>query len=484
MKKFILYSFTAVSSLLFVLHGQNSFAQQPNIVLFIADDLSRNDLGCYGSTQVRTPNIDALAKDGIKFNNAFLTISSCSPSRSSIITGRYPHNTGAAELHSPLGEEQVFFPSLLKDGGYYTAQAGKWHIGGQSSDPNGPAVKAFDRAGGSKKDGGGESGALKWLPYLQERPRDKPFFMWFSPHDVHREYWDKEITDAYDPNQVKPSKFYVNNEVTRRDLAGYYNEVTRFDHHVGEVVKELKKQGVFDNTIIIIMSDNGKPFPRGKTLLYEEGIMTPFIVHYPAKIKKSNQESNSLLSVIDLAPTLVEMAGVKVSPTFQGKSFAKLLDNPSQKFRNYVFAEHNWHANEAYERLIATEDYLLIENKRPNLAVKASMSEPTGKALANAYKNKKLTPLQEEIFLMPRPELSLFNRKKDVDQISNIAKKEKVTADKLLAVLRQWQLETGDTTPKYLKPDRSAKMSEDYMSKVEMPGAAKNAKLINRPGPF
>ncbi len=460
--------------------------EKPNIVILLADDVSSNDIGCYGNPLVKTPNIDALAKDGMRFDNVFLTISSSSPSRSSIMTGRYPHNTGACELHSPIGDEQVFFPCLLKDAGYYTALAGKFHIGGSSIEPNGPAAKCFDRAGGSRKDGGGESGSLMWVPYLKERPKDKPFFMWFAAHDAHRNYWDKEldVIEPYNPSDVVPSQFYVNDGPTRKDLAGYYNEVTRFDYFIGEVVKELKSQQVFDNTIIVVLADNGRGFPRAKTLLYEDGIMTPFIVHFPKKIKQNGSVCNSLMSVIDLAPTLTELAGAKSSPTFQGKSFAKLLENPKQKFRQYAFAEHNWHANEAYERMVCTEDYMLIVNKRPNLPVKASMDTPTGKSLIKGHESKTLTKVQEEMFEMPRKEVMLFDRKKDPEQINDLAKANPALRNQLLKVLAQWQDETGDTLPEYLKPDRSKEKKVDYLDLVEMPGASKNATLINKPGPF
>lgn len=458
--------------------------EKPNIVLIIADDVSRDDFSCYGHPTVKTPNIDALANDGLKFMNMFLTTSSSSPSRSSIITGRYPHNTGACELHSPLGEEQVFFPCLLKDAGYYTAQAGKWHIGGDSTEPNGPAMKCFDRAGGSRKDGGGESGSKMWVPYLKERPKDKPFFMWFAAHDAHRSYWDKEqVLDSYDPDEIVPSPFFVNDAPTRKDLVGYYNEVSRFDYYVGEVVKELKAQNVFDNTIIIVMADNGRGFPRAKTLLLDDGIISPFVVHFPKKIKQKGAVCNSLVSVIDIAPTLLELGGAKSSPTLQGQSFSKLLEKPAQKFRQYTFAEHNWHANEAYERMICTEDYVLIENKRPNLRVKGSMDSPTGKSLTKAHKNKELNEMQEEIFSMPRKEVVVFDRAADKNQMNDISKKEKKVTKSLLSKLHQWQDETGDTLPEYLKPDRSKK-KVDYLDKVEMPGASKKANLINNPGPF
>lgn len=458
---------------------------RPNIVIILADDVSRNDFGCYGNTQVKTPNIDALAKQGIKFNNTFLTISSCSPSRSSIMTGRYPHNTGAAELHSPIGEEQLFFPCLLKEAGYYIAQAGKWHIGGESIEPNGPALKCFDKVGGSRKDGGGYSGAEKWVPYLQTRPKDKPFFMWFAAHDAHRNYWDKDsVSYHYNPDSIKPSEFYVNDAATRKDLAGYYSEITRFDSFVGKVVAELKAQKVFDNTIIVVMADNGRPFPRAKTLLYEEGIMTPFIISYPNGMKNKGLESNSLISVVDIAPTLIELAGAKQSETFQGKSFAKLLKEPDKDFRRYVFAEHNWHVSEAYERMIATNDFLLIENKRHNLLVSASMDTPTGASLKKAHTNNKLNKIQDEAFFkMPRNTVELYDRKKDTAQIKNIAKENSKKVAELLKVLYQWQDETGDTAPEYLKPSRSQK-DVSYLDLVEMPGASKNAKMINTPGPF
>lgn len=461
-------------------------AEKPNMVIIIGDDISSADLGCYGSKQVKTPNIDALASTGMKFTNAYLTISSSSPSRSSIITGRYPHNTGACELHSPLGEEQIFFPSAIKQQGYYTAQAGKWHIGGDSTEPNGPALKCFDRTGGSRKDGGGDSGSKRFVQYLRERPKDKPFFMWFAPHDAHRDYWDKEVSEieTYNPDNVTPDMFHVNDAPTRKDLAGYYNEVTRFDLYVGKVVEELKQQNIFENTIIIVMADNGRPFPRAKTLLYQDGIKTPFIVHYPKGISKKGSVCNSLVSVIDIAPTLVKLAGGELSPTFQGQSFEKLFTNPDQKFRQYVFAEHNWHANEAYERMIATEQYVLIENKRPMLTVKANMDTPTGKSLQKGYKENTLTELQVELLDTPRPEVMLFDIKKDVRQINNLTKKNAKIASDLLKVLHQWQDETGDTTPKYLKPDRSKEKSVNYLHLVEMPGASKHATLNNNPGPF
>ncbi len=183
--------------------------KQPNIVFIIGDDVGCYDLGCYGNKGIKTPFIDRMASEGMRFNNTFLTTSSCSPSRVSIITGRYPHNTGACELHSPLPANQRLFPEILKKGGYYTAQAaGKWHFGTtpvihskSEFDQLDPAVRAFDRisAIGEENGNGGEG---MWIKTLQERPIDKPFFMWFAAYDSHRTWGADDFSVQNSPDNV------------------------------------------------------------------------------------------------------------------------------------------------------------------------------------------------------------------------------------------------------------------------------------------
>ncbi|MCK7556511.1 sulfatase [Chitinophaga sedimenti] len=383
------------------LHAQT---KQPNVIIFIADDVSYNDLGCMGHPVVKTPAIDQLAKNGLRFTNAYLTTSSCSPSRVSILTGRYPHNTGAAELHSAIPAGQIAFPKLLKDGGYYTAQAGKWHLGSSGVKPDGVFLNAFDRVGGSHAEGGGPGGEELWVDYIQQRPKDKPFFMWFAAQDAHRGWDSAHKPIKYSERDVKVPANLVDTKTTRNDFVRYYEEVSRFDHYVGKVVDELKTQGVLDNTLIIIMADNGRPFPRNKTRMYDEGIKTPLVIHWPAGLKARNEVSSSLVSVIDIAPTILELAGISGSPTIQGKSFKKLLAAPTAKFRNYVFAEHNWHSFRAYERMVRTDQFVYIENGLPeqsNVGATDIMGGAAGTALKNHYQAGKATPLQSLIFITP-----------------------------------------------------------------------------------
>ena len=153
MKYFLTFLFTA-----FLFHSV-SLADKPNVVFFIADDVSQEDFGCYGHPVIQTPNVDSLAKQGIRFDNAYLTTSSCSPTRCSIITGRYPHNTGAPELHVRLPKEQIRFPELLREAGYYTVLSGKNHMFGNKD-------RAFDRITG----GGGPGKEKDWVNHVKDRP--------------------------------------------------------------------------------------------------------------------------------------------------------------------------------------------------------------------------------------------------------------------------------------------------------------------------
>lgn len=463
----------------------HTFAKTPpNIILIIGDDISWDDLGAYGNPLIKTPNIDALARHGMKFTGVFLTSSSCSPSRTSILTGRYPHNTGAAELHAPLPEHLTYFPELLQKKGYYTALAGKWH--------EGPATKrAYDTLLIDPKQNG-EGGEEQWVSLLQNRPKDKPFFFWLAPLDAHRPWSSETVGHRHNPDtEIAVPPTLVDDAETRRDLKAYYDEIARIDHYLGLLKKELESQQISDNTIIIFMADNGRAFPGSKTRLYDRGIKTPFLVSWPAGIR-SGQTCESLISSIDIAPTLLQLAGAKPAAPIQGQSFAKLLTSPMQPFRNYIFSEHNWHDYEAYERGIRTKDFLYIVNKRPQLdnggPIDANQS-PSAKAL-QAFPRERLTKLQSDALLLPRPMEEFYVLKKDPLQQNNLAGKSAYAKqqEELKRVLANWQSQTNDTEPAQLTPDwYDRKTGEPLPAKGkrgEMPGQAKKAAFVDAKGPF
>lgn len=347
-------------------------ADRPNIIFIIADDVSWNDLGCYGNTAARTPNLDQLAAKGRRFDEAYLTASSCSPSRSSIITGRYPHNNGrASELHQPIAAHLPWFPRLLREAGYYTALVGKHHMtSDKPAEGEKPQPEPFDLVDAGNETGN-KGGHATWVKTLQERPKDKPFFFWFASLDAHRD-WDADTDwkeDLYgpkhDPAKVIVPPFLSDDAATRQDLASYYNEITRLDYFVGKVVEELEQHGALDNTLILMMADNGRAFPRAKTRLHDSGMKTPFIAHWPAGIQQPGTPSQSLVSAIDVAPTILELAGVPVAPTMQGVSLAPVFAQPNAEVRKHAFSEHNWHDYAAHGRSVRSEGFLYIRNNRP-----------------------------------------------------------------------------------------------------------------------
>ncbi|MFT4032843.1 MAG: sulfatase [Siphonobacter sp.] len=457
--------------------------KQPNIIFIIADDISLEDIGCYGNPAIKTPNIDQLAKDGLRFTNVYVTSSSCSPSRTSILTGRYPHNTGAAELHSELPAHLTYFPEQLQKAGYYTALLGKWHEGKQTR-------RAYDTliVGETLNGPGGEN---QWITTLQNRPKDKPFFFWLAPFDAHRDWSADDFPNAHNPQtEVRVPSTLVDTKETRQDLASYYNETGRLDFYVGELRKELEREGIADNTILIFTSDNARPFPGSKTRLTDRGIRTPFVMSWAKGITKRGTVP-ALVSSIDIAPTLLGLAGAASPTSIQGKSFAQLLQHPETAFRTFIFAEHNWHDYEAYERCVRTKDFLYILNLRPHLdnggPIDANQS-PAAKALKNA--RPQLTLLQEDTFLKPRPQEEFYDLRKDPEQLHNQIANDTYLKERtqLIRTLRLWQQQTGDTAPVKLTPDWYDRETGQALPakgiRGEMPGAAKQADHINAKGPF
>jgi arylsulfatase len=465
------------------------FSERPNIVFFIADDVSQDDFGCYGHPVIKTPHIDSLSANGMRFDNAYLTTSSCSPSRCSIITGRYPHNTGAPELHVRLPQQQVRFPELLREAGYYTVLSGKNHMFGNKD-------RAFDRITG----GGGPGKEEDWVGHVKDRPKDKPFFFWLASTDAHRAWSITKEAPRYDPSDVIIPPYLVDTPVTREDLTGYYHEVSRFDHYIGLVTAELKKQGVLENTMIVVAADNGRPFPRCKSRMYDSGIKTPWVVHFPEVIKNP-AITQSLISVIDLSATCLELAGIKSPESIQGRSFLPILKAPEITMREVVFAEHNWHVYRNHERMVRFGDYLYIKNNfhnQPNLCYESDDHYPAGEELWKAHAAGKTQPDQQQVFANPCPPEELFQVTEDPHQLSNLVEDKKHTKalNQARSLLAKWMEQTGDSIPanptpnrhdppriengKILPPGKAGTRNPH----AEMPGASRNAPKINHPGPI
>jgi len=454
--------------------AQLAWSAQPNFIFFITDDISPEDLGPYGHKVVKTPHLDRMAAEGLVFDNAYLTASSCSVSRCSMITGRYPHNTGAPELHLPLPESQRSFVQVFRDAGYHTVLSGKNHMG-----------KAEQLGFEKSTSGGKPAGSEDWSEILQNRPKDRPFFAWFGSYDAHRDWQINDKAPVYDPATVVVPPYLVDGPETRQDLADYFHEVSRTDYFLGQLFAELERQGIAEQTYVIYCTDNGRPFPRCKTRLYDSGIKTPLLVWRPGTIQPGR--SSSLVSAIDFSATFLDLAGLESLPTIQGVSFAKVLSDPKAVVRDFAFAEHNWHVFGAHERMVRHGDWLYIRNNRPNqqnLCVESDDTFPAGKELWAAHAAGKTTRPQQDIFLNPRPQEELYRVGEDPHQLYNLASDTTFaeTLVSLRGVLEQWTAQTGDTNPANPTPDRIGKKGQQ--SRGELPGESANATSINHPGPI
>lgn len=418
---------------------------RPNYLIFIADDHGMGDLGCYGHPAVRTPNIDRIASEGMRFDRAFLTISSCSPSRCSILTGRYPHNTGAEDLHMPLPSDQRSVARYLTPAGYECVSVGKWHLGNDEKRHWNKVVECQ-----------ADVMADRCIKVIEERDQDKPFFFWFASIDPHRGYQENTIEEPHDPNKVLVPPYLPDHPKIRKEIALYYDEIARFDQHIGRIRQALEKQGAWDNTLVIYMSDNGMPFPRAKTTLYDSGIRTPFIARWPGKVP-SKSTSNTLISAVDLIPTVLDLAGIQQKTT-QGHSFADVLSSPDAHHRDTVFAEANWHDFEHFSRAIRSDRFKLIRHyywDTPLWNSVDSINSITWQGMLEAREKNALTPAQSFLFEPTRPYEEFFVLDADPDELFNQIDVQQWQSEinRLRAQLDDWRIETQDRLPEKRRLD-------------------------------
>jgi arylsulfatase A-like enzyme len=411
----------------------------PNFVVFIADDHGDGDLGCYGNTSIRTPCIDRLASEGIRFDAAFLTTSSCSPSRASILTGRYPHNTGAEDLHQPLPDDQRTVAAYLRAADYTCAAVGKWHLGDAEREQWETIVEC-----------NGADIEPRSLELLASLPATRPFFLWIASTDPHRPYQLKTIDQPHDPSVVTVPAYLPDHPSIRKELALYYDEITRFDHCVGAVCGRLEQMGYARNTVVVYLSDNGMPFPRAKTTLYDSGIRTPLIVRWPGQVA-AGRTSDALISSIDLAPTLLALAGVQQT-TMQGRSMKPLLLGDSDDGREAVFGEANWHDFDQFTRAVRTVDFKLIRNyywQRPLWNSVDSINSITWQGLLECRQLNRLTGPQAFLFRQPRPYEELYDLRHDPLELNNLVDDPRYTDQlaRLRTQLDNWRVDTNDVMP-------------------------------------
>lgn len=303
--------------------------ERPNILFIIADDASFNSMSIYGSEYINTPNFDKLATEGVLFTNVYSNNPKCAPARASLLTGRYSWQLEEAVVHRPLMPEKwMFYPELLEKKDYVVGSTGKgWGPGIWTRGDANPAGKRYDSLtlnppynGISNKDYSGN-----FELFLEGKEKEKPFSFWLGTHEPHRSYEkDSYIKAKRSLKEVELQEFYPDNDIIRGDLLDYALEVEWFDEQIGRALKILEEHGELDNTLIIVTSDHGMPFPRVKGQIYEEGVHVPLAVRWGNRIKPGRIVKD-FINFPDFAPTIMEAAGLEPHPQMTGKSFLDLL---------------------------------------------------------------------------------------------------------------------------------------------------------------
>ncbi|MBL9144785.1 MAG: sulfatase [Verrucomicrobiaceae bacterium] len=448
------------------------FAAPPNVVLFIADDLGCRDLGCYGSTFYETPNLDRLAKQGAQFTNAYAACPVCSPSRAGLITGRYPQRTGVTDyigaaqpdkwkrntqlLPAPYAErlslEEVTLAEVLKDKGFATFFAGKWHLGTEGFWPEN---QGFDVNMGGIDRGGPYGRGKYFTPYDNPRLPDgppgehlpdrlateatkfidanktKPFLIYFPFYDVHTPLQSRaDLQAKYEAKRQQLGLEPKFGKEPPRDVrlvqehAVYAGMVEAMDAAVGKVLAKLDELGLAENTIVLFTSDNGGlstsegsptsnlPYRGGKGWLYEGGIREPLLIRWPAKVKPGSTIDTPVCG-IDLAPTLIDATGATTRPgqKLDGVSLLPVLTASGKLAERPLFWHYPHYGNQggAPGAAMRLGDWKLIE----------------------WFEGK----------------TELFNLATDISEKSDLAAQEPERVKTMLAQLKAWQADVGAKFP-------------------------------------
>lgn len=351
---------------------------RPNILLITADDLGLQ-LCCYGEQRIRTPQLDALAAEGVRFANAYVAQSSCSPSRAALLTGRWPHQNGQVGLAHRgfrMHPGQVTLPAVLKAAGYRTGIIGKLHVEPASDFP-------FDWMPAKEKVAAGPTRNVRWVAeqsrqfFASAKASGQPFFFYvnyFDPHGPLNDQTDQVAGLPERPLRADDVKEPLpgggdTDEARRLFTARYLNTVLRLDAGLGLLLGELKAAGFEQNTVVIVVSDNGIALPgaRGKTWCYELGVRVPMIVRWPG-LAKPGQARAETVSLLDVMPTLLEGIGGKPPEGLVGTSFLPLLRGESgENWREFLFTEMNFHTPDLFRPQRSARDrrYKLLLNLLP-----------------------------------------------------------------------------------------------------------------------
>lgn len=428
---------------LVALSARGAAPGHPNILFVLSDDHSYPFLSCYGDTNVRTPTIDRLAAEGMKFHRFFTAAPQCVPARAAFLSGRSPVAARITRFSSPLPRDVITFPELLREkAGYFTGVCGRtYHLDGSARGVGTVMGDLLRKHGlitfGERMDyvrtGSDTEAIVQMKEFLDRKPAEKPFCLWLNFSDPHHP-WNAPASFRPDPASLKLPPHWPDLPGMREQLADYCAEVNRVDSSFKSVLDVLAARGFAENTIVVFAGDNGLALPHGKGSLYDPGSNVPLVIRWPGVVQPGT-ESRALLSNEDLAPTLLAAVGVEPDAKMTGHSFLGLLKGAAYTPNKYIFVERGPHGsapvsvnmrNSGYDlsRCVRTERYKFIYNCTPWIPY-APVDSGGGAAwreMTAANEQGKLDAgLRATYFTAPRPVYELYDLEADPSELKNLS---------------------------------------------------------------
>lgn len=387
-------------------------AARPNILWLTCEDTGPH-LGCYGDAYSNTPNLDALAQRGVIYLHAWSTAPVCAPARTAIISGMYPSSTGAEHMRSwvPFPQRFSFYPQILRGAGYYCTNNSKedYNLINEG--------RIWDES----------SGKAHW----KNRPAGKPFFAIFNFTITHESQIRNRPHDLiHDPAKVRVPAYHPDTPEVRRDWAQYYDRITEMDAMAGEKIREVEEAGLADDTIVFFYGDHGSGMPRSKRCPYNSGLQVPLIVYIPPKFRhlappdyQPGGKTERLVGFVDLAPTVLSLAGVRPPEWMEGHAFLGPYASEPQPF---LFGLRG-RMDERYDLIRSVTDgrFVYIRNYMPYFPlgqhVTYMFQTPTTQVWRQLFDEGKLSQQQAYFWQRPRAPEELYDLETDPDEVNNLA---------------------------------------------------------------
>ena len=442
-------AFLSVTSIFAIFVARFDAAEsRPNILFCISDDQSYAHAGANGDPVVKTPGFDRVAREGLRFIHAFCDAPTCGPSRSAILTGQPIWRLEeAGNIHSTLPAKFATYTKLLEDAGYAIGFTGKgWspgrlEAGGRTVNPAGPQFEGKKLKapfkGITKKDY-----AANFDDFLAQVSEDQPFCFWLGTHEPHRGFENGAgRRTGKDPAKVVVPPIFPDHPIVRNDILDYYVEIEHFDRMVTRAIKTLEAVGQLENTIVVVTSDHGMPFPRAKASLYDDGARVPLAIRWSKGIRNSGRVVNSFVNLSDLAPTFLEAASLRPPQMMTAISLMDVFANKLKADRAsaYIAMERHDGCRKGGKgfpcRAIRTKDFLYVKNHEPDrwpagnpdrefcaryIPFGEVDSSPT-KTLIMDNKDKSAFKRFYDLAFAKRPGEELYSIKSDPGQLVNLA---------------------------------------------------------------